>query len=627
MTAGVLPSGWVLCPRPHRLDALGAWLELPEHGAIALVGAVARELDTGRAVGRALARLGRRWGLTAAAGSGATVRLAIDPARIPHGEGYRLEIGAAGVELVARTPRGLAYGAATLDQLCAQATGPRLPCLAIEDAPALAERGLMLDISRDRVPTMETLVALVDRMAGLKLNQLQLYCEHTFAYRNHREVWECASPLTPEEVLTLGEHCRARHVDLVPCTNSLGHMERWLGHPRYRPLAECPDGFTDPWGHRRAVGSTLNPVDPRALALVAELWDEMLPQFSSALVNAGGDEPFELGQGRSAPECARRGRRRVYLDYLRGLGELAARHGKTMRVWGDVICEDPTLAADLPPGAGVLVWGYEAAHDFDTPCGRLAAADVPFVVCPGTSTWNALAGRPDAMLGSITRGATTARGRGALGLLTTDWGDNGHWQHPVFSWPGFALGAALGWNPDQAFDEAALVRALDRFVYADPTGQVATLVLALGRVSPLTGCSPPNASLLAKLLLEPERPLAHWLERGATAAGFGAAAERASALGREIDGLSTHGSPELAKTVRELRHTAAMLSHACALGTARLGIGGGPISELDGAVRQGLAADLTTLIAGQAERWRESSREGGLQDSLARLERVRAMYA
>ena len=29
----------------------------------------------------------------------------------------------------------------------------------------------------------------------------------------------------------------------------------------------------------------------------------------------------------------------------------------------------------------------------------------------------------------------------ALGILTTDWGDNGHWQPPGISWPGFAAGA------------------------------------------------------------------------------------------------------------------------------------------------------------------------------------------
>ena len=55
----------------------------------------------------------------------------------------------------------------------------------------------MLDISRDKVPTMPTLFALVDRLAEWKINQLQLYIEHTFAYRGHEEVWRNADPMTP----------------------------------------------------------------------------------------------------------------------------------------------------------------------------------------------------------------------------------------------------------------------------------------------------------------------------------------------------------------------------------------------------------------------------------------------
>lgn len=43
----------------------------------------------------------------------------------------------------------------------------------------------MLDISRDKVPTMKTLFELVDLMASLKLNEFQLYTEHTFAFQRH----------------------------------------------------------------------------------------------------------------------------------------------------------------------------------------------------------------------------------------------------------------------------------------------------------------------------------------------------------------------------------------------------------------------------------------------------------
>src|SRR4029453_13120330 len=108
------------------------------------------------------------------------------------------------------------------------AHGGRLPVGTVEDWPDVPVRGVMLDVSRDKVPTMETVRALVDRLAGWKVNQLQLYMEHTFAYRDHEDVWRAASPFTAEEVVELDAYCRARHVELVPNQNCLGHWERWL---------------------------------------------------------------------------------------------------------------------------------------------------------------------------------------------------------------------------------------------------------------------------------------------------------------------------------------------------------------------------------------------------------------
>ncbi len=86
----------------------------------------------------------------------------------------------------------------------------------------------MLDISRCKVPQMRTLFRMVEKMAAMKLNQLQLYTEHTFAFQNHPQVWKAASPMTAEEILELDAHCRKHFIELVPNFNSFGHWERWL---------------------------------------------------------------------------------------------------------------------------------------------------------------------------------------------------------------------------------------------------------------------------------------------------------------------------------------------------------------------------------------------------------------
>ena len=178
-------------------------------------------------------------------------------------QGYRLEVDDGGVRLAAPDEAGLRHGRATLAQLRVAANNPggedgTVAACRIEDWPDFAVRGVMLDVARDRVPSMPTLFALVERLAGWKLNQLQLYMEHTFAYAGHEEVWRDADPYTGDDLEVLDAHCRARGIELVANQNTLGHFERWLRHDRYRPLAIAPDGFEWVFGiHRPPL--TLDP--------------------------------------------------------------------------------------------------------------------------------------------------------------------------------------------------------------------------------------------------------------------------------------------------------------------------------------------------------------------------------
>ena len=68
----------------------------------------------------------------------------------------------------------------------------------------------MLDISRDKTPKLETLFDFVDFMAGVKLNQLQLYIEgFPFAYPSFPQVWQAEDPLTGEDIIELNADLHA----------------------------------------------------------------------------------------------------------------------------------------------------------------------------------------------------------------------------------------------------------------------------------------------------------------------------------------------------------------------------------------------------------------------------------
>ncbi len=543
------------------------------------------------------------------------LRITVMPQAVAQPEGYRLAITSAGMEIQAHDEAGAFYAIATLNQLLAQCETPELPTVEIADWPDFPVRGVMLDISRDKVPQMSTLYALVDRLVSWKINQLQLYTEHTFAYRQHPEVWAEASPITAEEVLALDAYCRERHITLAPNQNSFGHMARWLKHERYAHLAEIHGEFETPWGAMSGPFS-LAPTEPGSLELIRSLYDELLPNFTARVINVGCDETFDLCAGKSKALCEARGPGRVYLDFLREIYDEVARRGYRMQFWGDMILEHPELIPELPRDVIALAWGYEADHPFDEQGARFAAAGVPFYLCPGTSAWDSIAGRTENALGNLRTAAEAGLKHGAAGYLITDWGDLGHWQPLPISFLGLGMGAAYGWCL-ASNREADVPAVIGRFAFDDLTGAMGRVAYDLGNVYRAPGMEVPNSSVLFWVLQQRTDERADDL----TPADFERTLQAIDAALAPMDRAQIE-RPDAALIRREFELAARLLRHACHHALMRMTSHPTRADEM----RAALADDLTEIIQMYRAIWLARNRPGGLADSVARFQSLLANY-
>lgn len=517
---------------------------------------------------------------------------------------YQLISDEHGIDLIANSESGTFYGLMTLQQMLAQATDD-IHCFSIEDRPDFQQRGVMLDISRCKVPTVKSLKKLIDQFACMKINQLQLYTEHTFAFRHHERVWVDSSPLNSNDILNLKHYCNERFINLVPNLNSFGHFERWLKHPQYHQYAECPDGFTHPLSNiPSATGSTLRP-NQKSLALLNELYSEYLPLFDGDLFNIGGDEPWELGLGWSKRKCAQKGSTQVYVDFLAKINQLSNQHHRRTQFWSDIVLRQPSCLNQLPKSMIALNWGYEGDHPFKRECEHMAEQNIEFYVCPGTSSWNSLTGRIENAKKNLANAARNGLKTGAQGYLVTDWGDHGHHQYLPISYPGFVLAACHSWN-HKATQRINLAEAVNLVFLGEPEAATADSLIRLGEVPGLAPSKIRNATIFNRTLF--------WSMRGEPSATRALSDGQLQACISELSAirerLPNSAEPDLKLVQDELRNASSMAIH----GIQRL-----LLFRSNPAKNQRLDVDIRSIMAEHERLWLARNASGGLRESLQHL--------
>jgi hexosaminidase len=515
-------------------------------------------------------------------------------------QAFELRLSGTERTLQAGDEAGAFYGCLAFVQLIEQ-FGARPPALGISDAPDFPARGVMLDVSRCKVPTVATCKQLIDRLAGMRLNQVQLYIEHTFAFSAHKAVWHDASPFTHEDILELDQYCADRFVELVPNFNSFGHFGRWLKHPEYRYLAECPDS-DDP--------DCLAP-NAASIKFLEGLYDEYLPNFSSGTVNVGCDETWELGKGRSKARATKTSTTAVYLAFIKKVHKLCKKKGRRMQFWGDIILHQPELINELPQDILALCWGYDDDHPYNKECRAFAEAGIEFHVCPGTSAWNSITGRTDNCLANLQNAARNGLKYGATGYLNTDWGDGGHHQVLPVSYLGFAAGAAYSWNlkSNRTVD---LAGALSRHFFQDPTGKLGQFCLDLGRtLNRLPGLKRHNCSAINQLLFGKLKGGRLDIS-GITKAQYRAAEAWLDSISADLaDARPACSDKDL--VMQELRH---------ALAASHYAIHRGQFAQFGDGTAEALHHELQGLVMVHEEQWLARNRRGGLRESSTRLRKT-----
>ena len=252
--------------------------------------------------------------------------------KIADPEGYELKAGAAGVEVVGRTPAGVFYGVQTLRKSLpvmprdSVAAAVELPPVAIADQPRFHYRGMLLDCGRYFLP-VEAVKQFVDLMVMHNMNTFHWHLTDDQGWRlelkRHPEITEKGSMRketicgrvagvydgTPhggfysqEDVKDILKYCADRHVTVIPEIDMPGHTVSLLAS---HPEVGCVGGHYDVSTHWGPHIDILCAGKEATFKLVEEILDEVVELFPSHYINIGGDEAWKQ-RWEVCPDCQRK---------------------------------------------------------------------------------------------------------------------------------------------------------------------------------------------------------------------------------------------------------------------------------------------------------------------------------
>lgn len=302
----------------------------------------------------------------AAAGS---LRLRHDAALPP--EHYRLVITPDRLELWACARPGFARGLATLLQLCAGRPDGALPCGTVNDGPAFAWRGLLLDSGRHFQP-VSTVLEVLDRLAAFKFNVLHWHLTEdqgwrlevpglprlteVGAWREQQQGGRHGGFYTADDVRRVIARAAELGITVVPEIEMPGHCQAALAAYPELSCTGGPFAVQTQWGIFPDIYCAGR---EETFAFLEQVLSHVLELFPSPFIHVGGDEAPK-DRWRACPRCRERIARERLRDehelqswFIRRVGRWLAARGRRLVGWDEIL--EGGLAGSLP-GAVVQSW-------------------------------------------------------------------------------------------------------------------------------------------------------------------------------------------------------------------------------------------------------------------------------
>lgn len=199
-----------------------------------------------------------------------------------------------------------------------QTPGP----FSIVEEPQFRSNGAMFDVSRNAVLKVDSIKALLRRMALMGLNLFMLYSEDTYQVDAQPYFGYLRGRYSFAELKECDDYAFALGIEIVPCIQTLAHIEHFLKWQNAWPLRDTRDVLL--------IG------DAQVYELIEQLVVAASRPFRSKRIHLGMDEAHGMGRGRSLDLHGQQDRFQMISSHLEKVLEITSRHSLKPMIWSDM---------------------------------------------------------------------------------------------------------------------------------------------------------------------------------------------------------------------------------------------------------------------------------------------------
>ncbi len=349
-------------------------------------------------------------------------------------EGYVLQITPTIMRIIARTDHGVFNAAQSLLFLLRQHVETKeLPAISIRDWPDLEMRGITDDISRGQVSTMANFKTIIRFLGEHKMNVYMPYLEDLFQFESYPSIGKNRGALSPNECRELIDFAKSYHIDIIPIFQTLGHYENLLLQPEFIDLAEFPGA------------ASLNTGSEKTYEFLKTVLSEIVPVFDSIYFHMGADESWDVGKGASRRKTSRYGLATVHAQHYRRVYDMIRQYDKQIMMYGDIVLRHPTILNEIPKDLIMFDWHYYPNEQYRS-TEVFSRAGQPFIVSAGVHNWRKVFPNLTHALANIENLTRDGYENGAMGSITSNWGDFGGPNFRELNYYPYAFSALCSWN-------------------------------------------------------------------------------------------------------------------------------------------------------------------------------------